>query len=133
MLCVVATIRSHVEHLQQNGASGHTPLVVVHQKNKCDIISIKDITKTLQKAVEISGAQVNFKLEDVSAKFIRAGVAMAILIARVDTDKIKLVGSWRSDIMLRYLRTSAQIFTSGLVMLMVHNRDYVLIPPIHGD
>ena len=61
------------------------------------------------------------------------GGTMALLMARVDTDKIRLVGRWRSDIMLRYLHRTAQTFTEGLASRMVQHRDYALIPPAHGN
>ena len=64
---------------------------------------------------------------------MRAGGAMALLTAHVDTDTIRLVGRWRSNVMLRYLHTTAQTFTAGLASRMVQHRDYALIPPAHGD
>ena len=41
---------------------------------------------------------------------MQAGGAMALLMARVDTDTIRLEGRWRSDVMLRYLHMRAQTF-----------------------
>ena len=79
------------------------------------------------------GPQVVFTPEDVSAQSMRAGGAMALLMARVDTDTIRLVGRWRSDIMLSYLHTTAKTFTEGLALHMVQHGDYALIPPAHGD
>ena len=64
---------------------------------------------------------------------MRACGAMALLMARVDTDTIRIMGRWRSDIMMRYLHTTAQTFTDGLAALMVQHGDYELIPPAHGD
>ena len=58
---------------------------------------------------------------------------MTLLIARDDTDKICLVGRWCSNIIMRYLHTTAQTFTEGLAVRMVQHGDYVLIPPAHGD
>ena len=58
---------------------------------------------------------------------------MALLMARVDTDTIGLVGRWSSNVMLRYIHTTAQTFTEGLGSRMVQNGDYLLIPPAHGD
>ena len=45
---------------------------------------------------------------------------MALLLVRVDT------------VMLRYLPTSMQTFTSGLAARMVQYGDYALILPTHG-
>ena len=64
---------------------------------------------------------------------MRAGGAMALLMARVHTYTICLVGRWCRDVMLRYLHTTAQRFTEGLASRMVQHGDYALIPPSHGD
>ena len=56
---------------------------------------------------------------------------MALLIFRVDTDTIRLVGRWRSDVMMRHPHTSAHTFTSGLPARMVKHGNYALIPPAH--
>ena len=77
------------------------------------------------------GPQVGFTPEDVSTHSMRAGGAMALLMARADTETIRLVGRWRSDIMLRYLHTTAQTFMEGLASRMVQQRDYAPIPPAH--
>ena len=82
---------------------------------------------------QITRPHVGFTPENFSARSMRAGGAMAFLMARVDTDKIRLVGRWRSDKMLRYLHTTAQTFTEGLVARMVQHGDYALTSPTHGD
>ena len=64
---------------------------------------------------------------------MQAGGAMALLMARVLTDTIRLVGRWRINVMLRYLHTTAMTFTEGLASRMVQHRDYALILPAHGD
>ena len=56
---------------------------------------------------------------------------MALLLARVDTDTIRLVGMWRSNIILIYLHTTARTFTAGLAARMVQHGEYALIPPAH--
>ena len=58
---------------------------------------------------------------------------MALLMALVDLDTIRLVGRWRSNAMLHYLHTTAKTFTEGLVTRMAQHNDYVLTPPAHGD
>ena len=79
------------------------------------------------------GLKVGFTPEDVSARSMRAGGAMALLMARVDTDTVRLVGRWRSNVMLRYLHTTAKTFMEGPAPRMVQHGDYALIPPAHGD
>jgi hypothetical protein len=59
---------------------------------------------------------------------MRAGGAMVLLLSNVDTDKIKLLGRWRSDAMMRYLHTTARPLVQGFAANMVSNGDYVQIP-----
>ena len=61
------------------------------------------------------------------------GGVMALLMAWVDPYTIHLVGRWRSDMMLRYLHTTAKSFTEGLFSKMFQNGTYVLILPAHSS
>ena len=54
---------------------------------------------------------------------MRASDAMALLMARVDTDTIRLVGRWCSDAMLHYLHTTAHTFTEGLAAHIAQHGD----------
>ena len=53
---------------------------------------------------------------------------MALLLARVDTDVIRLIGRWRSDEMLRYLHVQAYPLMRNYSCLMLDAGDYTLIP-----
>ena len=57
---------------------------------------------------------------------------MAILVAQVDPDTIRLLGRWRSDTMLRYLHTTVKSFTKGLSAKIFEHGAYALIPPAHA-
>ena len=56
---------------------------------------------------------------------------MELLLTRVDTDTICLVGRWRNYVMIRYLQTSTHNFTAGLAARMVQHGDYVIILPVY--
>ena len=58
---------------------------------------------------------------------------MALLMAWVDPDTIRLVGRWLSDTILRYLQTTANSFTEGLSVKMFEHGAYALIPPTHAN
>jgi hypothetical protein len=53
---------------------------------------------------------------------------MALLLAKVDTDIIRLVGHWRSDEMLRYLHLQVQPVMHNFARLMLHGGNYNLLP-----
>ena len=54
-------------------------------------------------------------------------------MAQVDTDTIYLVGSWRSNTMIRYLHTMAKSFTEGLVVKIFQHGPYTITPPAHAE
>ena len=92
-----------------------------------------EITTALCAATTLMGPRLVFTPEEVSAQLMRADGAMALIMTCVDTDTIRLVGRWRSDVMLCYLHTTAQTVMEGLASCMVQHGDYALIPPTHGD
>ena len=53
---------------------------------------------------------------------------MALLCAGINHDRIKLLGRWRSDEMLRYLHVQAAQVTSRYAQAMVTRGDFALIP-----
>ena len=63
---------------------------------------------------------MGFLKNEVSARSLRAGGAMALLVAKVDPDVIRLLGRWRSDEMLRYLHLSAQPIMMKFARRMLH-------------
>ena len=77
------------------------------------------ITKVLKGAVSLSGKNLGFLPKDVSARSLRAAVAMALLCSGIDTDIIRLIGRWRSDEMLRYLHLQAEPLMRGFSKRMV--------------
>ena len=58
---------------------------------------------------------------------------MPLLLTRVYTDTIHIMGQWRSNVIIHYLHTSAQTFTEGLVLRMIQHGDYAIIPPAHEE
>ena len=80
----------------------------------------------------IIGPQVGFTPDNDSTLLMRAGGVMALLMARVNTDTIRLVGRWHRYSILRYLHMTAHTFTAVLAARMVQHGYYALIPPAHG-
>ena len=91
-------------------------------------VSPADITLVLRLSVSALGPSIGLLPSDVTAKSLRAGGAMALLLAHVDTDIIRLIGRWRSDEMLHYLHLQAQPIMRNFASLMLHGGDYTLLP-----
>jgi hypothetical protein len=74
------------------------------------------------------GPSIGFLPNDITAKSLRTGGAMALLLAQVDTDVIRLIGRWRSDEMLRYLHLQAQPVMLNFARRMLQGGVYTLLP-----
>jgi hypothetical protein len=62
------------------------------------------------------------------ARSLRAGGAMALLCAKVDTNIIHLVGQWRSDKMLCYLHLQAYPLMHTFAHQMHSQGSFTLLP-----
>jgi hypothetical protein len=128
--CPVRCIIRRVKALRLQGAVGSTPLASyrLSTSGKWSGVSPANVTSALRVAVTLQGPSVGFLPEDISASALRAGGAMALLCAKVDTDVIQLLGRWRSDIMLRYLHVQAQPVMRNFARLMVQGGQFTLLP-----
>jgi hypothetical protein len=128
-LCVVVSIANRVRHLLLHNAPGHTPLCTYFiEGRRVRFVTPSDITISLRFSVSALGPGIGFLPADVSARSLRAGGAMALLCAHVDPDTIRLIGRWRSDIMLRYLTVQAQPIMHNFARLMVQGGQYNILP-----
>ena len=66
-------------------------------KNKWSTVRITEITKALREAVSLSGLQVGFQPKYVNVCSIHSGRAMALILDKVNTNKIRLLGRWNSN------------------------------------
>ena len=71
----------------------------------------------------------DFSARDISARSTRAGGAMAMLCGGIDSDRIRLIGRWRSDEMYRYLHVQCQPIMAGVATIMLRGGDYRLNSP----
>ena len=70
-------------------------------------ITSANITTALRNDARHVGPVLGFNPSDVSARYLRAGGAMSLMCAGVDSNVIQLMGRWRSDEMMKYLHIQA--------------------------
>lgn len=132
LVCPVLSTARRVIHLRTHSAPLSTPLAtyyrVQHTRATRHSVTPSDITTVLRLSVSALGPSIGLLPEDITARSLRAGGAMALLVARVDTDIIRLIGRWRSDEMLRYLHLQAQPVMRNFARLMLQGGDYNFIP-----
>jgi hypothetical protein len=132
-LCPVGALVRCLLHLRDHGATATTPLNAFRSPGPHDAwhyVRPADITALLRQAVRLLPPSLtDFSANDISARSTRAGGAMAMLCGGIDSDRIRLIGRWRSDEMYRYLHIQAQPVMSGVATIMLRGGDYRLNSP----
>jgi hypothetical protein len=125
-LSPVQAVARRVCHLRQNNAPPDSPLFLVYDAgNQTRLVSSTDLTKTLRAACTLDQDTLGIAASDISARALRAGGAMALLRANVDSSTIRLLGRWQSWQMLTYLHRSATD-TSSYASKMLHGGHFTL-------
>ena len=111
LVCPVLAIARRVLYLRSIAPDPNIPLCQYRDNNGATrYVRSQHLTTMLRFAVTImtdAGLPLNIQPDEVSARSLRAGGATALLIAEIDTDKIQLIGHWKSDAMIRYLHIAA--------------------------
>ncbi len=129
-LCPAKALGRVCLHLLQHDAPPTTPLYMHFNphptKNKWYRITPTFITNALRHAAYRLQATTGIDAKLVSARSLRPGGATALLCANIDKDAIMLLGRWKSDAMLRYLRIQA--LSPGFSQRMLDAGSYTFHP-----
>jgi hypothetical protein len=98
-----------------------------YESNRRCPVTPNDITLALCHAVRLIGPEVDLVETDVSARFLWAGGAMALLGTQVDDNIIRLLVRWQSDAMLRYLHLQARPVMRNFAAHMLQHGMYDLL------
>jgi hypothetical protein len=86
------------------------------------------ITSTLRRAAAALHHLTGIDPALLSARSLRPGGATALLCAGIDSDIIQLLGRWKSDAMLRYLRVAAHAHSAPLAQNMLQAGSFTFAP-----
>jgi hypothetical protein len=126
-MCPVLAAINRLKHMRLHNAHPTTPLYTYFTPT-IRTIHTTDLTQQLRSLCATIGHTVGITAADISIRSLRSSGAMALLCANVDTDKIRLLGRWRSDEMLRYLHVQALPIVAPLATLMVQHGYFSFIP-----
>ena len=129
-LCPVTALASRVLTLREQGATAETTLNAVRPTHSSPFrhISPSHLTSRIRAVLHLHPDPA-YTLADVSVRSTRAGGAMALLSAGVDSDILRMVGRWKSaDEMFRYLHVQAHPIMNGLAAAMLNGGDFRLTP-----
>ena len=105
-----------------------------NSKNKLvttEISSYRIRTK-LRVAVKLMGKGVlGFDENECGLHSIRSGAAMALFLAGVPVLTIMIIGRWKSDAFLRYIRKQVALFSQNLTDKMLQVTSFFTMPDFH--
>src|SRR5210317_326458 len=125
VLSPVSAVRRRIHHLRAHHAPPHAPLYTVFAPTGPTHVLASHITTVLRMSCGLIGATLGIHSHEISARALRAGGAMALVRARVDPYLVKLMGRWKSDVMIRYLHRSV-LHTAGLATQMLQHGEFVI-------
>jgi hypothetical protein len=128
ILCPVQAMIARLKHLRLHNAPHTLPIYSVCTQRGWQSITTTLLTEHLRNALSSFPEDLGVTPANISVRSLRASGAMALLCADVDPDRIRLLGRWRSDEMLRYLHVQAFPIVAPLAAQMLRHGFYTLIP-----
>lgn len=123
--CPVRSLVELVILTRQAGGGANSPLGMFRNYGcPASMLSAKDVTAALRQQARLYGDTVGITESDISARSLRNAGAQALLNAGVDTDRIGLIGRWKSGALLRYLIVQARPVMQGFASRMLRGGDY---------
>ena len=134
ILCPLRASQRRVQHLREHGFPADTPLYTYRSSTGTDCaVTTGEITNRLRRAATTVQHITGIPADKITSYSLRSGGATALLCAEVDTRTIQLVGRWRSDAMIRYLRVMAIGITNNLAKQMLAYGGYTFDPMDNQD
>ena len=129
LLCPARALARIAAHLRAHDAPIDTPISTYWDGNGNQWhASSKLLTNALRHAASSLEEDTGIPADLISARGLRPGGATALLCAGVDKDMIQLLGRWKSDAMLRYLRIQAATHRASFSQRMLDHGDYTFAP-----
>ncbi len=126
--CPVMAVINRLLHFRLHRAPPTTPLYSYCADGVWCAILSSMLTQHLRAAAHAMGAASGVTSADISVRSLRSSGAMALLCSSADPDKIRLLGHWRFDEMLRYLHVQAFPIVAALAPQMLRHGHFALIP-----
>ena len=130
ILCPVRRLASAVCRIRAHPkANNQTSLctVFLSAKNKPSEIDLDTIRQTLRDVCRIYGGSQTFGFapSDIGNKSLRSGAAMALFLNDHSPSKIMILGRWKSDAFLDYIRPQVLEWTSTMSRDMSNFDDFL--------
>jgi hypothetical protein len=128
-LCPCKALARACARLRAGGAPADTPLHSYYAADgSLQSVMPRDVTAALRLAAQSLQTATGIDPALLSARSLRPGGATALLCSGIDTNVIQLLGRWRSDAMMRYLRVAALAHSDNLAQRMLDAGAYTFAP-----
>ena len=130
ILCPVKSWAKVITRISNyKNTTSNTPINVILQNNKLYQISSKDNIDFLRRTVKSMNINdLGFGPNEIGTHSIRSGGAMSMKLANISDSTIRLIGRWKSDSFLKYIRVQIKQFSSNLSRRMLENEHFTHIP-----
>ena len=124
---IVRMLRNH--HVSRNDAPICT---YVNSSNDLVTFSQSQVLSHLRStAAAIGPDKLGFAPNDIGTKSIRSSTAMAWYLAGVPHPSIQLMGRWKSEAWLCYIRKQVLEFSKGMSKALLQNEFLHTLPPLN--
>ncbi|KAI2492534.1 hypothetical protein MHU86_22016 [Fragilaria crotonensis] len=135
-LCPVRSFANLAMRVSQYEVNDHTewesvrdrPINLVVSGGRVALISSHQILNHLRAGALLYGEErLGFPISRIGTHSLRSGAATAMFIAGVPTETIQLIGRWKSQTFLRYIRIQVQQLTQGVASGMIEHPNFFTI------
>ena len=126
--CPCKALGRIVLRLRKSRAPADTPIHSYYSAGKRCHVAPTWLTNALRHGATQVQSTTGIDPALLSARSLRPGGATALLCAGADPNTIQLLGRWRSDAMLRYLRVAASAHTHNYAQQMLTHGTYTFAP-----
>jgi hypothetical protein len=130
-LCPVQTWATIVKRIRSHPSANDFTNINAYQSSKGRLlhISSSQIRQKLRIAASLLGSKtLGFEVNEIGCHSLRSGSAMAMYLAHIPVTTIQLIGRWKSDAFLRYIREQVDCFTSNVASAMARAPSFYTIP-----
>ena len=104
------------------------PINLVVTGGRAALISSNQILNHLRAGALLYGEErLGFAVDSIGTHSLRSGAATAMFMVDVPVKTIQLIGRWKSQAFLRYIRTQVQQLTQGVASGMIEHPNFFTI------
>ena len=130
-VCPVRSLEGQAQYLLAHKADPKTPLCTYYTpRGKALLVTTTMVTRILRLAATLVQTQTGIDPKSISSRSLRSGGATALLCAGEHPHLIALIGRWRSESILTYLRAQTTPQAKAFSIKMLTHGNFTFLPNI---